>query len=463
MHWLYLYFPQLQLDQYLASIESANGESTIVFNNEINEVIQCSKGARKLGIKIGMGLAEASVIYAKTTILPYSPKCEEDCLLHVATQLYNIASDIVLEPPSGIAINLSPLVRYYQGQDNFIALCHRTLHNNQVTVQFASGATIEIAQVLANASQNTVYRNNQQAFIALCHCQIALTSLPCKQVEQLHRAGIRTIKQLLDIPLEELGKRFPNTLISYVLALKGVKSSPRKTFHPSREFQQYIELPFDLEETVRVNHYLTKPLKQCCEYLFKRGRVTDELEIQLYQRESTPLCISIKSGTPHYHPIDWQALIELKLEQATLNSPITALSLACKRSFEFNGENLSLLESGYSQQAENILYGKLLAKLGDSNVESPRCINDHRLEYSSDEHTDATLSTHSIQPAWLLQPPTPLSVETHIVYGPERLQTGWWDEQPVTRDYFIAVTAQGQRLWVFRDKALQWFIHGYFA
>jgi hypothetical protein len=36
--------------------------------------------------------------------------------------------------------------------------------------------------------------------------------------------------------------------------------------------------------------------------------------------------------------------------------------------------------------------------------------------------------------------------------GPERIETGWWDGDPVARDYFIAVDAEGALLWVFRQR-----------
>ena len=50
----------------------------------------------------------------------------------------------------------------------------------------------------------------------------------------------------------------------------------------------------------------------------------------------------------------------------------------------------------------------------------------------------------------------------------ERLQTEWWAEEPkreINRDYYFAVSAEGQCLWVFQDRgeeAERWFVHGYF-
>jgi protein ImuB len=64
------------------------------------------------------------------------------------------------------------------------------------------------------------------------------------------------------------------------------------------------------------------------------------------------------------------------------------------------------------------------------------------------------------------------STEAHRYYrgaverreGPERIESGWWDERDVGRDYYIAVSAGGERLWVFRDRRNRdWYLHGLFG
>jgi len=49
------------------------------------------------------------------------------------------------------------------------------------------------------------------------------------------------------------------------------------------------------------------------------------------------------------------------------------------------------------------------------------------------------------------------------VSGPERLVSGWWDDSPMARDYWVVKDRWGRRSWVFRDLATrQWFVHGVF-
>ena len=78
------------------------------------------------------------------------------------------------------------------------------------------------------------------------------------------------------------------------------------------------------------------------------------------------------------------------------------------------------------------------------------------------------------RPLWLLPEPLPLKQRDQRPYwdgtllleaGPERIESGWWDGRAVTRDYFVACSPHGQRLWVFRERQAPrgWFLHGLFS
>ena len=49
------------------------------------------------------------------------------------------------------------------------------------------------------------------------------------------------------------------------------------------------------------------------------------------------------------------------------------------------------------------------------------------------------------------------------VWGPERIETGWWRGRPVGRDYFRVETTAGRRFWLFRRlRDEKWFLQGMF-
>jgi protein ImuB len=49
-------------------------------------------------------------------------------------------------------------------------------------------------------------------------------------------------------------------------------------------------------------------------------------------------------------------------------------------------------------------------------------------------------------------------------WGPERLETGWWDGPLQRRDYFRIELESGEWLWIYHDlRSHDWWLHGRFA
>ena len=76
------------------------------------------------------------------------------------------------------------------------------------------------------------------------------------------------------------------------------------------------------------------------------------------------------------------------------------------------------------------------------------------------------------RPLWMLPEPALLPVKQGyplhqgrltLIEGPERLETGWWDEHGIARDYYTAVNPRGMRLWIFRNRKATWYLHGIFG
>ena len=79
------------------------------------------------------------------------------------------------------------------------------------------------------------------------------------------------------------------------------------------------------------------------------------------------------------------------------------------------------------------------------------------------------------RPLWMLPEPALLPADSgypvhqgcrlRLINGPERLETGWWDEDGIARDYYMAVNPYGMRLWVYqnRNPAAAWYLHGFFG
>ena len=71
---------------------------------------------------------------------------------------------------------------------------------------------------------------------------------------------------------------------------------------------------------------------------------------------------------------------------------------------------------------------------------------------------------------WPDQSPRPLSfdwrgrhVEVAHARGPERIETGWWKESYIRRDYYVIESSNGEIFWIFRRlENGRWLLHGLF-
>src|SRR5262249_41107695 len=134
----------------------------------------------------------------------------------------------------------------------------------------------------------------------------------------------------------------------------------------------------------------------------------------------------------------------------------------------------------------------LRARLGNAAVHGIAAYSDHRPEQAwraCEPGTEAAANTLSARPLWLLEAPRRLPVEKEeasadtslslflcyavqgepgpltVLAGPERIESGWWDDGDMARDYFVAMDSAGRKLWVFRERhgEKQWYLHGLFG
>ena len=209
----------------------------------------------------------------------------------------------------------------------------------------------------------------------------------------------------------------------------------------------------------------------------------------------TPLLIAPAqpaADVEHLH-----SLLAERLGRLPLPAPALELSLRCEHLVAAAAPNGELFASPGSQR-EGLarLVERLQARLGHEQVQRLLPVADHRPEHATrwlaadparlgQALTDADEALAGArllgpQPLWLLPQAQPLAERAqlplhegrplHLLAGPERLESGWWDAcGPAVRDYFIAQAASGALLWIYRHRLAidepgsGWFLHGLFA
>ena len=463
--WLYLHFPRLQLD----SLYQADSQApVVVVDGRQHSVMQCNDKAQDAGIQPGMGLATAASLHRELQVLEHQPSLERDKLTELAQQLYLLTCDISLMPPDGLLLRISNMLSLYDGLANYWEVVSGQLETWSLTVNYASGYSPLAARLLARAGANKV-TDSQSRLTHLLHRQpLSATELTAASREKFTRVGLRTLGDLLPVPLAELAKRFDIDVINYLGRLSGQLRHPQRFYHPPDSFARYLELLYEIRQTQTLEGPLTKLLAQLEQFLKTRDQLTQEITLQLHQRDAATLSVTVSAAQGEYQAGRWWTLTALHLEKLVLAAPVYALTLTAGPVIDQQADQGDLLNGAQSRQSPLQLISLLQAKLGNRNISGISLSNDFRPEKATRAcpplASDTTTSPEAgLRPSLLLPQPRPLNEQVALHQGPERIVTGWWDQQQIMRDYFVARSADGQWLWIFKTPQSQWFVHGYFS
>ncbi|MGY0613825.1 Y-family DNA polymerase [Vibrio sp. FJH11] len=464
--WIYLHFPSLQLDALFADNQE---QPMVIVESQRGRIIQYNDIAQQQGIKPDMGLGSAASLCRDLQVHPYHPQTELNKLQEIAQWLYLITSDVVLMPNKGILLRVTPMLSLYEGLQNYWRKITSHLTTLKLTFQFGCGFSPFAAKLMALSGNNQLSENREFIQQSLNLVPLTLTDLSAVTVDKLQRVGVNTLQDLLELPLQDIARRFDIDLVNYVGRLTGQFKHPVDFYHPTESFQVYLELLFEIENVQWIEKPLTKLLRQLETFLKLRDKVAFELCLTLHQRDKQQQYLPLTSAQGDYLSQRWLQLASLSLESLTLNGPVIGLTLQVIR----QGEPISSacdLFAGQQGQMNNLeLLSLLQAKLGKRAVLKPEIACDPRPEkacqYRPADEPDVTITStpQLLRPAMQLPTPIPLQEQVSLVHGPERIVSGWWDGDEIMRDYYIAHTRQGRWLWVFRDQHKHWFLHGFFC
>jgi protein ImuB len=198
-------------------------------------------------------------------------------------------------------------------------------------------------------------------------------------------------------------------------------------------------------------------------------------------------------------------LIHMQLEQLALPGPVTQIQLSVLLTARMTARQQKLFDDAQKQDRQlALLVDRLSSRIGRRSVTRPILVPEAQPEFAYRCHPlTGRKSPLSPPPAKKAKkkliktiredpkpsPPRPLLVESRPIplsviavaphgapqqlelhgraqrvvrcWGPERIQTGWWRNKYIRRDYYGVQTDDGRAYWVFRSGS-KWFLQGEF-
>jgi len=160
MLWLYVHFPYLQMDLSHHSKDKAE-KAFVIIDKNLNEVVQLNTAAMEAGIKQGMGLASSISLACELEVADYSSLYEEKKLKAIAEHLYLITSDISLDPPQGLFIKVSPMLKLYKDISFYWRKVKTQLLSFNATTHYAVGHSAASAKLVATQGVDKFFKDKQ--------------------------------------------------------------------------------------------------------------------------------------------------------------------------------------------------------------------------------------------------------------------------------------------------------------
>lgn len=422
----------------------------------------------------------------------------------IALRFLAITPRISLEPPQGVLLEVGGSVRLFGG----VRPLHRAvrhlydsaappLHHPADAIAPTPRAAWLLARARSLGTDAPVHVCSTTGLATHLHRLSIHCADPAPAEERtLSTLGVHTLQDLAALPRSGLRRRGLDRLHRMLEQARGELPEPRTLLQLPEAFQDREVLDPIHAQHGYIRVALDTLLERLARFLRRRDQAIETLEVRLIHRHPPPTHRTVGFLEPT-RDSQWMGhLVHEQLDRHVVDRPIEAVELHAPTLTAFQPLSPGLpWAAHHTERSIRPLVERLTARLGPEQVrrltahghplpesawrsESVASMGlRHPDRYSGRAHAPHTtgLAHPGIaRPLWLLPAPRPLHCQQEqpywhgplaLEYGPERVEGGWWATHDVARDYYIARSPAGPRLWIFRSLRVRqsWYLHGLFS
>lgn len=427
----------------------------------------------------GEPLSSAQARCAELPARRRDPAAELAALEALACRAWQLGDRVVIshDPPrcahdlafAAVSVDVGPSLKLFGGVSALRKRLRDEWFADDPELRFGLAPTLEGAAIAA--------RHGLPAMTTLEALHRRLQALPLEALrwplatlELLAGTGHQQLGALLAHPADALARRCGPALVGALARLLGTAPDPRPLFTPPERFQRVLDLGADWEDTQALLFPARRLLQELEQFLAARHARISELQLSAHRQRSLAQQLELRSSSPSRDAALWLRLLREYWTHQPPSGAVSELRLQADRLLPDAGAQTDLFGSGETDaQGWSATLDRLRARLGSTAVWQPGLVDDHRPEraWRPGGELEPTSPPWPPRPLWLLQQPLALPAGAQLRTAAERIDSGWWDDDPVRRDYHWALGANGARLWVYRqldgdgDEQARWFVHGY--
>ena len=483
--WLAAYFPNFSLEA-CANLDTNRATVIAELKNGCRRVIAANDKAIALGIRPPIDLSAAYALSDSFEVLERCEKSERARLEALADQARQFTSVLSLEPPAALLLEIGGSIKLFGGVEAIKDALGSLFAKECVTVHLCAAPTALGALWLARCGQEDVLTPEELAG-RLSRVPIEATEWPVKTQVLLAGMGIRTLGECMRLPRDGFARRVGRQYLQELDKSRG-SHDPRREYRPVLELTARAELTIETGD-IELLVNLGKRLIECLvEDLRKHQVQIPGFECMFHHLDNTATIERIRFAEPAQDEARFIRLFIDRLENMRLMAPVIGLSLKTEPTEPAIASHGALFGNDHGVDAESLgsLIERLQSRFGMDSLYGVDLVEGHRPEAAwtktrrfrqQERRSPLRACQTPPRPLWLLPAPRRLTVTAdnlpcykgreplRISHGPERIESGWWDGGEIGRDYYVAVGARGEKLWIFQDRCVHrsWYLHGFFG
>jgi protein ImuB len=475
-------------------------------------------GAERLGLKVGVGIADARAMYPKLPVVEADFEADRRLLESIADWCDRYTPLVGLDAPDGLLLDITGCAHLFGGEAVLCRDLVQRLALQELRARVAVADTVGCAWGVARYAEQAIVPRGETEAAAL-RLPIAALRVDPDTVGELASLGLRRIADLATRPRAPLAARFGEMLVHRLDQALGRMEEPimpRLPLPVAMAEQRFAE-PIAREACVlgaieQLAHRLARVLE-------RRGEGARLIQLALFRTDGQVHRLELGTGAPLRDPPRVRKLFEERL---------AALGDACDPGFGYDVVRLcavvtercdpaqtGLASEDHGEELAHLI-DRLGARFGLRRVMRLMPQDTHIPEYavaavpahavrqtaaalalkaSPDSENAYQDSLGATRPIRLLERPEPVDATAEVpdgppaqftwrhvkhqvtrAEGPERIAMEWWRDErgnKLTRDYFRVESRAGARVWLYREGLYgaevkppaepRWYLHGMFA
>jgi protein ImuB len=504
---LCLWFPRWQTDRWRRQTLYQGGPLALTTSGQGGvRLTAIDRSAARLGLTVGMTLADARALLPDLTVANAEPKADAKALASLTDWCSRYSPWCATDGMDGIRLDITGCAHLFGGEAAMLRDMEHRLRS------FGFNARGAVADTPAAAWGWARYRPKSQSPILHEGETKALLSLPAAalrldpdSIDTLQMLGLDTIGSMASLPRGPLSQRLGEIVLQRLDRLFGREAEPISPRAVAEPWLSRMIFPEAIGQREDIDAATERLVAYLCREMSLKGQGARRLVLHFYRVDGAVQHIAIGTSRPTHTPSHILRLFAERLEkvepgfgieaivlEATETEPLSAMQGALSAAGEIDASSLA----GLIDRLQNRLGQNRVVQLIPVESHVPERAEIHEAAAPSPPRKrergfkpPPAFPVKSARPLALLPIPEPIEaiapvpddpplsfhwrrIQHRVAFadGPERIGPEWWraEASPKARDYYRVEDMTGRRFWLYREglygaaEPPRWFLHGFF-